>query len=180
MLKEEVYEPSEDTFLLEESLPRNLKQKKVLEMGCGSGFLSIECALRGGEVTGVDVNENALKATEKLAKQNNVKINLIKSNLFEKVNEKFDLIFFNPPYVDCKNEGLKGEIAWVGGEEGREVIDKFLSQFKKYLKKGGVCLLLISSINKLKKELIENNWVVVNKIKLMDGEELFVMKFISK
>lgn len=180
MIREEIYEPSEDTFLLEESLPKNLKQKKVLEIGCGSGFLSIKCALRGGKVTSVDVNENALKATEKLAKQNNVKINLIKSNLFEKINENFDLIFFNPPYVDCKKEGLKGEIAWVGGEKGREVIDKFLSQFKKHLKKEGACLLLISSINEIKKELIEDNWVVVNKIKLMDDEELFVMKFINK
>ena len=66
-MREEVYEPSEDTFLMEKVLPLNLEGKKVLEIGCGSGFLSVECALRGGKVTAVDINKNALDETKNLA-----------------------------------------------------------------------------------------------------------------
>ncbi|WP_276968596.1 methyltransferase domain-containing protein, partial [Metallibacterium scheffleri] len=48
-----VYPPSEDTYLLLESLTPG---KKVLEIGCGSGLLSVYCAALGSEVTAVDIN----------------------------------------------------------------------------------------------------------------------------
>ncbi len=177
-MKEAVYEPSEDTFLMEKALPKNLTGKRVLEVGCGRGFLSVECALRGGKVTAVDINENALNAAERLAVLKGVEVDLIESNLFEKVEGKFDLILFNPPYVDSCFEGLDGEHAWAGGKKGREVIDKFLKEFKNYLNKEGVCLLLISSINEMKQELEEKGWIEIEKTRLMDGEELFVMRFV--
>ena len=180
-MREEVYPPSEDTYLLEKALPKKLEGKKVLEVGCGSGFLSIEAALRGAEVTAIDINENALDATERLAVLKGVqdKIHLIESDLFEKVDEKFDLIFFNPPYVPSTeiDNKINGARAWAGGKKGKEVIEKFLEKFEYYLKPKGVCLLLISSLNDLRKELENKGWKCVEKTSLMDGEELFVMKF---
>ena len=181
---DEVYQPAEDTYLMEESLPKSLEAKKVLEIGCGTGFLSIKAALKGAAVTAADINENALDATERLAVLKGVqdKITLVESNLFDKINEKFDLILFNPPYVASNeiDKKLKGYKAWAGGKKGREVIDKFLNSFEKYLKKDGSCLLLVSSQNEIKKELEEEGWNEINKARLMDGEKLFVMEFVKK
>lgn len=175
-MKDEVYEPSEDSFLMENNLPLDLKGKSVLEIGCGSGILSVACAVKGVFVTSVDININALNATERLAVLNNVKVELIKSNLFENVAGKFDLILFNPPYVASGKEGLKGESAWSGGVKGRKVIDLFLKEFKNFLNKKGVCLLLVSSVNEIKSELEDNNWKEVDFLKL-DDEILYVMRF---
>lgn len=176
IMRDEVYEPGEDSFLLEKNIPIDLKKKKVLEIGCGSGILSIKCAELGAIVTAVDINENALKETKKKADTKKLKIKLIESNLFEKIKEKFNLILFNPPYVPCENEDLKGESAWVGGKKGRRIIDRFLKDFEKYLNKNGTVLLLISSFNELKNELENKNWKCIDEIKLSD-ETLFIMKF---
>ena len=182
-MRDLVYEPSEDSFLMEKNLPENLSRKKVLEIGCGSGILSIACASRGAEVTAVDINENALDATERLAVLKGVqdKVKLVESDLFDKINEKFDLILFNPPYVPSSeiDKKLKGNRAWAGGKKGKKVIEKFLKEFEDHLKKKSVCLLLVSSLNELKKELESKGWECIEKATLMDGEELFVMKFIK-
>ena len=58
----EVYPPSEDSILLIESLDIR-RGEKVLEIGCGSGVVSIHCAANGAEVTSVDINPRAVELT---------------------------------------------------------------------------------------------------------------------
>ena len=174
-----VYQASEDSFLLEQNVPNELTGKAVLEIGCGSGIISIVAAKNGGNVTAVDINPEAVNATKRLAELSGLKIKALQSDLFSKVTGKFDLIVFNPPYVACENERLDGEEAWVGGKDGREIIDVFLKEFKKHLTHGGVALLLISSQNKMKNELEHDNWRCVDFLKL-DDEELFIMKYANE
>ena len=50
-----VYEPAEDSFLMKQCLPASLQGKRVLEVGSGSGFLSVECARRGAKMLAVDI-----------------------------------------------------------------------------------------------------------------------------
>ncbi|NYZ79684.1 methyltransferase [Candidatus Micrarchaeota archaeon] len=171
-----VYTASEDSFLLEQNIPSDLAGKKVLEIGCGSGIISVIAARNGADVAAVDINHEAVKATKKLAELSGFKIKALKSDLFEKVRGKFDLIVFNPPYVACECERLEGEEAWAGGKDGRELIDRFLKEFKKHLTKNGEALLLVSSQNKIKNELERDNWLCVDFLKLGD-EELFIMRY---
>ena len=159
-LHPEVYEPAEDSILLLKNLV-DVRDKEVLEIGVGTGLISIACAKKGAKrVVGVDINPYAVELAKENAKLNNVNITFFKSDLFENVNGKFDIILFNPPYLptseDDKIESYLN-YAFDGGKNGREILDRFIDNLPKYLKKGGVAQILQSSltgeketINKLK------------------------------
>lgn len=145
----EVYLPREDTYLLENALKKlNLSNKKVLELGVGSGYLSIFCAKQKAFVTAIDINNKAITYAKNCAKKENLKIDFVQSNLFESLNsnERFDIIFFNPPYLVSENLDF---IALDGGKKGREIIDKFLDKFDKHLSEKGFVLLLHTDYNDL-------------------------------
>lgn len=142
---EHLYDPKEDSFLLADSL-ENLKGKKLLDVGCGTGLISITAAKIGAEVTAIDINEKAVNCTIFNAKKNKVNIKVLQSDLFKNILGKFDIITFNPPYVP----GKIGDITIDGGKQGREIIDRFIKQAKDYLTSNGYILLLVSSSNKFK------------------------------
>ena len=76
-----------------------IKEKsKVLDLGCGYGNVGI-CISKAYkvEVTLSDINERAINFTKKNAIKNNVNVEIIKSNAFQEINQKFDTILFNPP-----------------------------------------------------------------------------------
>ena len=150
---EGIYYPREDSLLMAkiiENMP--IHNGKVLEMGCGSGFLSILTAKRWFDVTAVDINENAIETTKSNAKQTAVNVVAFKSDLFSSVKEKFDIIVFNPPYLPVE-EG-ENDKTYAGGKTGRETVEKFISTVKRHLKPNGIVLLLISSLTG-EKEVIE-------------------------
>jgi release factor glutamine methyltransferase len=145
----QVYPPSEDSWLLESCiLKEDLRKKKCLDMGCGSGVQGAAMIAAGAtDVTAADINEDALAAAkEKMQKLGHVwNVALVKSDLFSSIPGSFDFIVFNPPYVP--SDGVK----WKdldGGKGGRETIDRFLTQFPSHLNPGGTLFLLVSSLNK--------------------------------
>lgn len=176
----QVYEPREDSWLLEKSvLEESLAGKKCLDLGTGSGIQAKAMLKQGArEVWAADINPEALKAAKKSA----LGIKAVESDLFSALGkEKFDLISFNPPYVP--SDGIKF-IEADGGENGREVIDRFLQEFPNHLGKEGIVLLLVSSLNKpeeieklLEKKGFECN--VVQRQKLF-FEELQVLRIARK
>ncbi len=178
---EDVYEPAEDSLLFLSSLPESLEGKILLEIGSGSGVISVITALRGARVTAVDVNPKAVENTLLNAEKHGVRVDAFESNLFEKVKRKFDVIIFNPPYVPTEPGEEKDllSLAWDGGPKGTKVIERFLKQFKEHLKDKGECYLLISSKNGLRKELEKQGWKTVNS-KHLFFEELYVMEYEKK
>ncbi|MFH0713649.1 MAG: HemK2/MTQ2 family protein methyltransferase [Candidatus Micrarchaeota archaeon] len=154
-----VYLPREDSFLLAKAV-QQLATGTVLDIGTGSGIQAIVAAQKQEvtSVTAVDLSKKALSCAEKNVEQNHVatnKIKFINSNLFQKVNskQKFDTIIFNPPYVPVEKSEIRDEesMAWHGGATGREILDKFLVQFPKFLAPNGKLLLLQSSLNNVDK-----------------------------
>ena len=151
-----VYEPTDDSWLMEDIIGElDLDGEDVLDMGTGSGILAIAAAKRGGRVVGCDINPAAVKCAEKNAKRHKVDIEFRVSDMFDNVDERYDTIIFNPPYVPTpEDEPIDMEsIAWVGKKRGRAVIDRFLAEAPKYLKEGGRIILLVSSLNKILDEL---------------------------
>jgi len=145
-----VYEPADDSFMLA-SAAESLRGS-VLELGCGSGIVSLTCAKGGAAVWGVDINPEAVRCARENAERNSIRnARFMASDLFAAIPEqKFDAILFNPPYLPTtKDERLAGPLnhAFDGGEDGRKVLDRFLDQFDRYLKAGGVLLLVQSSLN---------------------------------
>jgi release factor glutamine methyltransferase len=137
-----VYEPREDSVLAADYLSKT-KVKRALEIGCGSGLLSILLAKNGADVTAVDINPVAVEATKANAKANGTKIEAFVSDLFSKVKGKFGLIVFNAPYL--REETSEGSEAWAAGE-GLEIIKRFILGAPKYLEKDAYIIMLISSL----------------------------------
>ena len=177
---EGVYYPAEDSFLLVDVLEaEDILGENVLEMGCGSGFLSILCAKRGADVTAADITEEAVNAAKTNAQSNGLKIHIVQSDLFENVNGKFDIIVFNPPYLP-KEDDEEGDITYTGGQTGREVIEKFIAQCKWHLEDKGRVLLLISSLTGYEEVIAcfnDSGFSVKTKAKQkLDWEELIVIE----
>lgn len=164
---EEVYEPSEDTFLLCDALEQDhetirvTRPERALEIGCGSGCvitffgqltkrLDVKCKLFA-----TDVNAKALDASRRTAEANNVEISFSQVDLLGEdapVDNSVDVLLFNPPYVPTPPEEVGGtsiEASWAGGLHGREVINRFLPILPHLMKKvTGVCYLVLVEENK--------------------------------
>jgi len=148
--EEKVYFPREDSFLLAETVKVEAGSK-VLDLGCGTGLIGLIAAKQKAKVLCSDINPNALKLAKKNAKENKIEIELIKSNLFLNIKEKFDFIFFNPPYaIEERKRNDWIDKALDGGKKGREVIDRFISETKNHLNENGKCFFLQTDLNGIK------------------------------
>jgi release factor glutamine methyltransferase len=103
-------------FILRYLAPKDLGRKSVLELGCGSGLVSIVAAKAGSDVTSSDLSLKALENTKQNANLNNVFLKIIYSDLFDSIDKKqFDWIIINPPYYARKPESEQ-DLAWYCGE----------------------------------------------------------------
>jgi release factor glutamine methyltransferase len=141
-----VYSPSDDTYLLLECVTVR-KGERVLEMGCGTGLIALHCAKAGALVSAVDVNPRAVACVRENAKLNRLDVDIVHSDLFLDVEDSFDLIVFNPPYLP---DEIRGDIerSWAGGEDGVRVLDRFLRGAPNHLVKGGRIFVLLSTAMK--------------------------------
>lgn len=144
----------DDSFFLSETLEKYLKNKKkqisILDVGSSTGIQAETCMNSGfTDVLAIDINPESIKLLKKK------KIKAKQSNLFSDINEKFDLIIFNPPYLP--EDKYDKEKDTSGGKRGDETIIRFLKQARKHLSKKGEILLLISSFTPRKniEEILE-------------------------
>lgn len=137
-----IYEPAEDSFLLARSVREYAKNKKVLDIGSGSGIQALEAKNHGANsVLATDINEESVN----LIKERGIEV--VQSDLFEKISDKFDLIIFNPPYLpEDRREDKESQLITTGGKKGDEIIIKFLQQAKDYLNARGIILMVLSSL----------------------------------
>lgn len=171
---ENVYEPAEDTFLLLDTLEKDLDELKgavQICVECGSGSGTVITALsktfsKNGPnyctMIATDINPQACRTTKKCAlfhKQDNIEV--VRTNLadalVDRLENKVDLLIFNPPYVPTElseiQEGNKQPLyhSWAGGSDGRRLIDTFLkSNVTRLLSKPrGVAYLVALEANKI-------------------------------
>lgn len=151
MVDHNVLIPRPDTESLIEELRASLKKEtfRLLDVGCGSGAICITCALLypEGEITGVDISSLALAVARKNAERHGVKVELLESNLFEKIGKReFDVIVSNPPYVGL-SETIGIEVKWeprtalFAGEDGLDVIKRLIASSPDYLVENGILLI---------------------------------------
>lgn len=151
IITEDVFPPVFATEpFMREILDKFSKKKDVLEIGTGSGAMAIVLAKKmKANITATDISAKALEIAKENAELNNVNIKFIESNLYEKINEKFDLIISNPPQqktetinlLEKEGKMITPRVASDGGEDGFVLYNAIKDNAKKYLKPNGVLVL---------------------------------------
>ena len=123
------------------------KNSKVLDIGCGTGIISIMLnKLTNCNVDSCDTSSEALKIAKANSQNLNTNVKFFKSDLFENVQDKYDLIVSNPPYIPIKEmEKLQKEVKdfephqalFANDEQGIDFYKKIIQNSRKFLNKSG-------------------------------------------
>ena len=139
LIKPTVFHPKyffSSRYLVEFVLKLNLEHKKCLELGCGSGIVSLMVYQKKGIVTCSDINEIAVECTKinfnKNFGNNSPNFQVITSDLFEFIPKTcFDFVFINPPYF-FEAVSTDHQLAWNCGKNGEYFVNLF-SQLSLYI-----------------------------------------------
>lgn len=117
----------------------------ILDIGTGSGAIAISLKKHlDSNVTASDISAKALEIAKENAINNNAKITFIKSDIFENIKGKFDIIISNPPYIAYDEEiedivkNNEPHIALYAKDNGLYFYKKIINQAKKYLNKKSI------------------------------------------
>ncbi len=147
----EVYEPSDDTFLLARVVAEVvLPGERFLEVGCGTGTVSMVAARCGARVTCTDVNPHAVKLAAANAKENRLRLEATEADLMGDVEGPFEVIAFNPPYLPtAEDERVQGPLnaAFDGGLSGNDVVLRFVAQLERCSWQARAVLIIHSSLS---------------------------------
>ena len=143
---------------------------KILDLCTGSGIIAItlkkEIVEKYTEIVASDISEKALSIAIENANNNNANITFIKSDLFNNISGKFDLIISNPPYISYKDKitikdnvlNYDPHLALFAEEDGIYFYRKIIENAVHYLSKDGVIFFEIGYDQKEKiLELGKNN-----------------------
>lgn len=115
----EVFHPAyflSTTILLDFILTKEVKSKKILELGAGSGFISFYLAKNSDVfVTASDINPNAIEGLKINREKLQLDIEIVHSNLFENIDlTTFDFILINPPYYPKTPDSMRFAAFYCG------------------------------------------------------------------
>lgn len=134
-------------FFAEYLLTLDLRNKELLEVGCGSGLLSLVAARVGARVTALDINPRAAETTLLNAESNGLqgRVRVLKSDLFGELSatDTFDRILWSPPFFP-REPSDDASYAWNAGREYSS-IGRFARSVGAHLRPQGEVLLLLSS-----------------------------------
>ncbi len=117
-------------FLLESIDMTKFAAKSVLDLGCGYGLIALKAAMTGAKVTAVDDDLLAVRSTQQNAKNLELDIRCIHSDVdSELADERFDAVLMNPPFH-------------IGKQVLLEVPTAFIAAAYKHLKPDGELILV--------------------------------------
>lgn len=149
IVNENVLIPRFDTEILVEEVLKYLHDGfSILDMCTGSGCILLSLLHYSNDCmgVGVDLSEDALLVAEQNSKKLGVQASFLQSDLFEKVEGRYDIIVSNPPYI--KSDvilGLMEEVreyepmlALDGGNDGLTFYRKIIKESSRFLNGGGM------------------------------------------
>ena len=128
----------------------NKNNIKILDLCTGSGIIGItlrkELESKSIEVVASDISEEALKVAKENAIMNEAEVKFIQSDIFENINEKFDIIVSNPPYIAYNDKVTMEEnvlnydphLALFAEEDGMYFYREIVENAKEYLEEDGL------------------------------------------
>ena len=128
----------------------NKNKFKILDLCTGSGIIAItlkkELEQVSVDVIASDISKEAIEVAKENSQSHDATIKFIKSDIFNNIDDKFDIIVSNPPYIDRKDEVTMQDnvlkydphLALFAEEEGMYFYRKIIEQAKDYLNENGV------------------------------------------
>lgn len=147
LVNENVLIPRQDTEILVEEVLKVCKGKSVLDLCTGSGCIVLSLARYGRlkKAVGADISEKALEVARRNAERLNLNVAFVLSDLFEKVEGKYDIIVSNPPYI--KNDEFltlmpevrdhEPKLALEAGADGLIYYRRIISEIPEFINPGG-------------------------------------------
>ena len=139
--EDEYYPPSEDTFFLADHI-KNESGESALDIGTGSGYLASILEKSFSLVIGTDLIFNVLRKRVYFTTNN------VCCNGADAINQQFDLIVCNMPYL---NTDEISDVRTDGGKDGLEIPMKIIDSAKPRIKPGGKLIYVTSSLSDFKK-----------------------------
>ncbi len=137
--------------------------QRILDLCTGSGCIAIACgyAFPEAELVATDLSEQALEVAEinRIKHHQQNRLSLVQGNLFDAlktcgntVNQQFDIIVTNPPYVDAEDMAdlpteflLEPELALAAGDDGLELVHTILQQAADFLTTEGLLVVEVGN-----------------------------------
>ena len=128
----------------------NKNKFKILDLCTGSGIIAItlkkELEQVSVDVIASDISKEAIEVAKENSQSHDATIKFIKSDIFNNIDDKFDIIVSNPPYIDRKDEVTMQDnvlkydphLALFAEEEGMYFYRKIIEQANDYLNENGV------------------------------------------
>lgn len=144
----------ETEILVQQAIAAVQEGDKVLDLCTGSGAVAIAIAREAAKdknitVVAADISEDALDVARTNVRLNNANVNVVKSDLFENIRGKFDIITANPPYIKSEEiDTLQREVrdfeprlALDGGDDGLLFYRRIAEKVNRYVTRGGMLIL---------------------------------------
>ena len=168
--------------VVSEALKYINSNSKVLDIGTGSGAIAVTVAKKkGAKVAAVDISEKALEIARENAKNNQVNVEFMQSDVFSSLkHKKFDVIISNPPYIsESEYETLMPEvknfepkIALVAEDEGMSIYKQIINEAPEHLEKNGVIVFEIGyNQGKEIQKLLEKDFKEIKILKDLQGND---------
>src|SRR3989338_3526424 len=131
-----IYSPAEDSQLVLKHISE-YAIGRILDMGTGSGILAKAAARckASREVVAADINPEAIANLQLEIQEHQLrKLKAVHSDLFSNIDNEFDLIIFNPPYLpqDVVAGKPVQDVAIYGGKKGWEISERFLKDAARF------------------------------------------------
>lgn len=156
--------------LLEYLQASPVENRKILELGAGSGLIAISMAKRGAKVSASDINPNAIRALKESMESNNVFMSLFQSDVFQNIPpDTYDFILVNPPYFNKNPKDMWDQAFYCG--KNFEFFDRFFRDLLQYIDPGSTVLMILNEHCELK---------TIEKIALNFGFQMVLKSKIKK
>jgi len=187
-IEDDIYFPAEDTFALIDVINLERDSKFVVEIGSGTGIISIVLAKRYPDIRFLitDISFKAMKNIQHNLEINEIRnqVDLICMDQLEATNHIYpDTIIWNPPYLPeiRETENLKAldRLMLIGGNKGFEQAYSFIKYLYANMKKVTFFTIFSSmgvtedTFNQMKEEDI--NFEICGELKLF-FEKLYLVK----
>ncbi|MDD2331764.1 MAG: peptide chain release factor N(5)-glutamine methyltransferase, partial [Candidatus Cloacimonetes bacterium] len=163
------------------------RKAKMLEIGCGSGVISVSLKLQRPDlkITATDISKDALELAIENARDHECEIDFVLGDLYAESTEKYDLIVSNPPYVSREEYAILDQevavwepsLALLAGEDGTKFYRRILENATQYMNPGAKLFLEIgcAQAERVSALAVENGFTGTTLLHDLSGRDRYLI-----